>query len=304
MGLLDRARAGDQRALARLATLIENDDRGAIAALDSLGTPGGEVYVLGITGSPGAGKSSLINCLLPELQSGDQRIAVLLVDPSSQISGGAVLGDRIRMLERGGPDMFVRSQATRGQEGGLAPSTATLIDLFGHVGFDLALIETVGVGQDGIDVRAVCDTTVVVQSPHQGDSVQSLKAGILEIADIFAVTKADLPGAQQVVRDLNAMIHLTGETAGGWSPPVVAVSSTKGTGFLELTEQIARHRTHLKEQPSGDRRASRLRWEITKRATTRLTEAVRRRQAEWEVEKNREARIRAVLELAARDLGD
>jgi LAO/AO transport system kinase len=304
MGLLDQARAGDQRALARLATLIENDDRGAIVALDSLGMPTGEVYVLGITGSPGAGKSSLINCLLPELQKGDQRIAVLLVDPSSQISGGAVLGDRIRMLERGGPNMFVRSQATRGQEGGLAPSTATLIDLFGHVGFDLALIETVGVGQDGIDIRAVCDTTVVVQSPHQGDSVQSLKAGILEIADIFAVTKADLPGAQQVVRDLNAMIHLTGATADGWSPPVVAVSSTNGTGFQELTTQIARHRTHVKVQPPVDRRATRLRWEITKRATTRLTEAVRRRQAEWDVEQSREARIRAVLELAARDLGD
>jgi LAO/AO transport system kinase len=297
MGLVERARAGDQGALARLATLIENDHADAIAALDALGTPEREVHVVGITGPPGAGKSSLINRLLGELSAEAGRIAVLLVDPSSQVSGGAVLGDRIRMLEWGGPDLFVRSQATRGQEGGLAPSTTTLIDLFAHAGFDLALIETVGVGQDAIDVRAVCDTTIVVQSPHQGDSVQSLKAGILEVADIFAVTKSDLAGAQQVVRDLNAMIHLTGEESGAWTPPVIAVSSTENTGVGDLVKQIAEHRRFLSGQFSVDRRVSRLRWEVTKRATARLTEAVRH-QADWGGEISREARVQRVLEAA------
>ena len=274
MGLMERVQAGDQTALARMATLLENDDPAAIAALDAMRAPPSGIYSVGITGPPGAGKSSLINRLLFERKVLGKRLAVLLVDPSSQATGGAVLGDRVRMLEWGSDDIFVRSQATRGQEGGLAPSTATLIDLFGHAGYDLVLLETVGVGQDGIDIRAVCDTTIVVQSPHQGDSIQSLKAGILEIADIFVVAKADLPGAQSVVRDLNAMIHLVSEITGSWTPPVIPVSSTQGTGLGDLAAAISDHRRHLEASSVVDRRRARLRWELTKRATAWVAAAV------------------------------
>jgi LAO/AO transport system ATPase len=302
MGLFDRARSGDQAALARLATLIENDRPDAIAALDALGPPRQPVHVVGITGPPGAGKSSLINHLLAELRTGGERIAVLLIDPSSQVSGGAVLGDRVRMLSWGDSNLFVRSQATRGQEGGLAPSTATLIDLFAHMGFDLVLIETVGVGQDGIDIRAVCDTTVVVQAPHLGDSIQALKAGILEIADIFVVTKADLPGAQQVVRDLNAMLHLLALGESEWSIPVVPVSATEETGFSALAEKIAAHRARLACTQESDRRASRLRWEITKRATARIAATARSLPAEaWNDGHTRGERTKALLAAALSD---
>lgn len=298
MGLFDRARSGDQTALARLATLIENDNAAALAALDALGPPPA-VHVVGITGPPGAGKSSLINLLLAELRKDGRRIAVLLVDPSSQVSGGAVLGDRVRMLPWGDPDVFVRSQATRGQEGGLAPSTASLVDLFAHMGFSLILIETVGVGQDGIDVRAICETTIVVQAPHLGDSVQALKAGILEIADIFVVTKSDLPGAHQVVRDLNAMLHLSAADESGWSIPVVSASSTEESGLDALAAQVSAHRAHLDGRPAADRRTSRLRWEITKRATARVNAAARRLPDEtWTGAQDRSDRTQTLLKQA------
>jgi LAO/AO transport system kinase len=297
MGLFDRARSGDQAALARLATLIENDGREAIAALDAMGRPPMPVHVIGITGPPGAGKSSLINHLLGELRATKARIAVLLVDPSSQVSGGAVLGDRVRMLSWGDHDLFVRSQATRGQEGGLAPSTATLIDLFGHMGFGLVLIETVGVGQDGIDIRAVCDTTIVVQAPHLGDSIQALKAGILEIADIFVVTKADLPGAQQVVRDLNAMLHLLAKDESEWIIPVIPVSATAETGFRSLAENIQGHREYLDCHRITDRRAARMRWEITRRATAGIVQSARELpDTDWQGNETREDRTRALLQ--------
>jgi LAO/AO transport system kinase len=297
MGLFDRARSGDQAALARLATLIENDRPDAIAALDALGLPERPVHVVGITGPPGAGKSSLINHLLAEIRKSGERIAVLLIDPSSQASGGAVLGDRVRMLSWGDPDLFVRSQATRGQEGGLAPSTATLIDLFAQMGFSLVLIETVGVGQDGIDIRAVCDTTIVVQAPHLGDSIQALKAGIPEIADLFAVTKSDLPGAQQVVRDLNAMLHLIAQGESDWSIPVVPVSATEETGFGALAEKLSEHRAWLSCHQAADRRASRLRWEITNRATARVAATSRRLPAEaWNDGESRGDRTRSLLQ--------
>ncbi|HET7055846.1 MAG TPA: methylmalonyl Co-A mutase-associated GTPase MeaB [Thermomicrobiales bacterium] len=297
MGLFDRARAGDQWALARLATLIENDRPDAVAALDALGAPQRPLHVIGVTGPPGAGKSSLINHLLTELRKEGTRIAVLLVDPSSQATGGAVLGDRVRMLAWGDPDVFVRSQATRGQEGGLAPSTATLIDLFAHMDFETVLIETVGVGQDGIDIRAVCDTTIVVQAPNLGDSIQALKAGILEIADIFVVTKSDLPGAHQVVRDLNAMLHLIGTGEQNWPVPVVAVSSTEETGFETLGAKITSHRSHIGCQTAPDRRAARMRWEIAKRATARLAATARRLPPEaWTASGSRDDRTRALLQ--------
>ena len=213
-----------------------------------------------------------------------------------------MLGDRVRMLSWGDPDLFVRSQATRGQEGGLAPSTATLVDLFAQMGFSLVLIETVGVGQDGIDIRAVCDTTIVIQAPHLGDSIQALKAGILEIADIFVVTKADLSGAHQVVRDLNALLHLIAQGESEWVIPVVPVSSTEETGFGALGQKIAEHRTWLACHHPTDRRASRLRWEIMKRATARIASAARKFPKDaWEGGQTREERTQALLAAANSD---
>ena len=297
MGLFDRAIAGDQSALARIATLVENDNQDAISALESLGPPERAVHVVGITGPPGVGKSSLINHLLAELRNADTRIAVLLVDPSSQATGGAVLGDRVRMLAWGDSDVFVRSQASRGQEGGLAPSTATLIDLFACMRFDLVLIETVGVGQDAVDVRTVCDTTIVLQSPHLGDSVQALKAGILEIADIFVVSKSDLTGARQAVRDLNAMLHMSPVAETGWSIPVLSASSTDETGFEALGLKIAAHREYLLAHPDYDSRSARLRWEITKRALGRVAIASLRTES-WINAGSRDAQTRALLEAA------
>jgi LAO/AO transport system kinase len=299
MGLLDRARKGDQRALARLCTLIEADDPSALNAVDALGDPPGEIQVLGITGPPGAGKSTLINLLLKELRSDERRIAVLLVDPSSEVTGGAVLGDRVRMLAWGDADVFVRSQANRGQTGGLAPSTATLIDLFAHLGFGTVVIETVGVGQDGIDIRALSTTSIVVQSPHLGDSVQSLKAGILEIADIFVVTKADLPGPHQVVRDLNSMIHLDQHPIDGWQAPVIAVSSTEERGVDELAAKVGAHADHRRASGSGSDRLERWRWEIVKRAETRISQASRQLSADQlGPATSRSDRVRALLEEA------
>jgi LAO/AO transport system kinase len=239
----------------------------------------------------------LINHLLTELRQTSKRIAVLLVDPSSQTTGGAVLGDRVRMLAWGDPDVFVRSQATRGQEGGLAPSTATLIDLFAHMDFDLVLIETVGVGQDGIDIRSVCDTTIVVQSPHLGDSIQALKAGILEIADIFVVTKADLPGARQVARDLNAMLRMSHPVNANWVVPVVPVSAVDKTGFATLSAKITAHGKYLAEISESERRESRVRWEITKRAVGCIRVASQQTDA-WMRTGSREDQVRALLDAA------
>lgn len=276
MGLLDRAHNGDQRALARLCSLLEAEDPPTLAAIDTLDAPITDIQVIGITGPPGAGKSTLINLLLGELRKGGDRIAVLLVDPSSELSGGAVLGDRIRMLTWGDDSVFVRSQANRGQSGGLAPSTATLIDLFAHVGFDMVLIETVGVGQDGIDIRTLSTTSIVIQSPNQGDSVQSLKAGILEIADMFVVTKADLPGAHQTVRELNNMLQLDHPDVDSRQISVIAVSAQDGRGIDELARQIELRGSAATEHRSTSSLDRRRRWETLKRAEGYLGRAARR----------------------------
>jgi len=275
MGLLDRAVAGDGAALARLATLLENDDPAALDAIDAQAGLRPPPYVIGLTGPPGAGKSSLINALLPHLQHVD-KTAILLVDPSSQKTGGAVLGDRVRMFTWGDDRLFIRSMATRGQEGGLAPATGALIDLFALTGFDTVIIETVGVGQDGIDIQAMADTTIVAQSPQTGDAVQALKAGILEIADIFVVTKSDLTGAQSLVRDLNTMIHFGSRDASDWTPQVVAVSATKNEGLGLLQDVLSRHCSYITERGRLDRKLSRERWEIEKRAANEVRKAARR----------------------------
>jgi LAO/AO transport system kinase len=203
MGLVDDALGGNARALARLATHIENDDELASIALERLYPLSGKAHTIGVTGPPGAGKSSLVNTLVSRLRALGRTVAIIAVDPSSPLTGGATLGDRIRMLEhQGDPGVFIRSTASRGRTGGLAPTTSGLIHLFDAVGFDVVIVETVGIGQEEIDIIHYVESVVLVQVPGLGDSVQALKAGVLEIADLYVVNKADLPGANVTAREL------------------------------------------------------------------------------------------------------
>lgn len=252
MGLVDDALQGDVRALARLATHIENDTPVAIEALERLYSKTGRAHTIGVTGPPGAGKSSLVNEIVAKLRQQGKRVAVIAIDPSSPLTGGATLGDRIRMLElQGDPGVFIRSTASRGRTGGLAPTTAGLIHLFDAVGFDNVVIETVGIGQEEIDVVHYVESVILVQVPGLGDGVQALKAGVLEIADIYVVNKADLPGALDTARELRAMMTLA-PSHSPWSAPVLAVSAKDETGIDEIVEELERHREWLAESGAGD----------------------------------------------------
>jgi LAO/AO transport system kinase len=263
VGLVDDALAGSTRAIARLATLIENDDPAGEAALERLYRHSGRARTLGVTGPPGAGKSSLVNALIGSLRSSDRTVAVIAVDPSSPLTGGAALGDRIRMLERhGDPGVFIRSTASRGHLGGLAPATAGLIHLFDAVGFDIVLVETVGVGQEEIDVVHYVESVVLVQVPGLGDGVQAMKAGVLEVADLYVVNKADLPGAQATARELRAMLTLSAGERMGWAPPVISVSATEGSGIEELRDALERRFDWLRDNGLTERRREIARREI------------------------------------------
>lgn len=248
MGLIDIALAGDRRALSRLLTIVENrGDRGR-EAIDRLYPLTGRAHRLGITGPPGAGKSSLINRLIVSFRERGDRVAVIAVDPSSRISGGATLGDRIRLLSHfDDPDVFVRSMASRGQRGGLAAATIDIAHVFDAVGFDTILIETLGVGQDEIDVTRIVDTSIMIQVPGLGDAVQTLKAGIMEVGDVIAVNKSDLPGANVLVRDLRAMLALNALQEDAWLPELIPVSAETGAGILKLMEAIGKRSAYLDE---------------------------------------------------------
>ena len=240
-GLLD----GDRRAVARTISRIEQDGDGdGDGALRAALAPHlGRAHVLGITGAPGAGKSTLVHALLGALVARGQRVGVVAVDPSSPISGGAVLGDRVRMGEHGAhPDVFIRSVASRGQLGGLSRSARAIIDVFDAAGFDTVIVETVGAGQSEIEIVRVADTRIVACPPGLGDEVQAIKAGILEIADILVVTKADLPGSRATVRDLKNMLHLrVPPGAGQWQVPVLPTAAGSGAGVAELVDCIDEH---------------------------------------------------------------
>lgn len=234
--------ARQRGAIARVLSQVERGDRDAASLSSALAPHLGRAHVLGVTGAPGAGKSTLVHALLGELLARGKTLAVVAVDPSSPISGGAVLGDRVRMGEHGAhPDVFIRSVASRGHLGGLSQTTAAMIDVLDAAGFDLVIVETVGAGQSEVEIMRVADTRLVACPPGLGDDVQALKAGILEIADLLVVTKSDLPGAEPAARHLKDMLPLRAAAADGWKIPVLRVSSTAGAGIAELADAIEAH---------------------------------------------------------------
>jgi len=242
--------AGDRRALARLLTAVENRSPLAEAAMRRLYPRAGQAHIVGITGPPGAGKSTLVAALIGEVRKAGRAVAVVAVDPSSPITGGALLGDRVRMQAHAGDrDVFIRSMAARGHAGGLASTTSAATAVLDAAGFDLVLVETVGTGQSEVEVAAAADTTVVLEAPEMGDEVQAIKAGLLEVADIVVVNKGDRPGAQRTASQLRAML-VAAPRAGSATvdrprpkqPEVLITTAATGDGVPELLAALDRHR--------------------------------------------------------------
>jgi len=245
--LADAARAGDRRALARLLTAVENHTPVAEHALRRLYPLAGSAHLVGITGPPGAGKSTLVAALIAELRAAGRSVAVVAVDPSSPITGGALLGDRVRMQSYASDDgVFIRSMASRGHAGGLAATSTTAATVFDAAGFDTVLLETVGTGQSEVEVAAAADTTVVLEAPEMGDEVQAIKAGLLEVADIVVVNKGDRPGAQRTAAQLRAMLSPAGPATDGAPPArrpeVLVTTAMTGDGVPQLLAALDRHR--------------------------------------------------------------
>lgn len=280
--LLARYRAGDLRALARAVTLAEAGLPGARpllrAARERTARQGGRAVVLGVTGSPGSGKSTLTDALIATLRARGQRVAVLAVDPSSPYSGGAILGDRIRMLRHHADSgVFVRSLASRGALGGLSARTMSVLALLEGAGFDWVILETVGVGQSEVDVAAACDHTLLVLTPAGGDGVQAFKAGIMEIADVIAVNKADLPGAERTVRELMAAQGLGAHDEHTWMAPIRRTVAARAEGTDTLIEAVEAHRAHLGEAGLLARREARAEFEVRSLVQERLLRLARER---------------------------
>ncbi|WP_300007890.1 methylmalonyl Co-A mutase-associated GTPase MeaB [Pseudonocardia sp.] len=253
--LVERARRGEHRAVARLISLVENGGSELPAVTAALAPHTGHAHVVGLTGPPGVGKSTSTSVLVTALRAQGRRVGVLAVDPSSPFSGGALLGDRVRMGQHATDDgVFIRSMATRGRLGGLARATPQALRVLDAAGCDVVLVETVGVGQSEVEVVALADTTVVLLAPGMGDGVQAAKAGILEVADVFVVNKADRDGAAQTARDLKHMMSLG--DAGSWTPPVVSTVAARGEGVEELVAALDAHRAHL--DASGERERRRI----------------------------------------------
>lgn len=291
--LAEEVLAGSRLALARSLTQVENDSPEGRAILAKLFPHTGHAHLIGVTGSPGTGKSSLVNQLARHYrqaggESTAQRVAVVAVDPSSPFTGGAILGDRIRMRDLSGdPGVFIRSMATRGSLGGLAAATAGVVQVFDAAGFDIILIETVGAGQSEVDIVRLAHTTLVIEAPGMGDDIQAIKAGILEIADLLVINKADRPGVENTERALRGMLELAHparpnlnplhhgqrysldtapaapQAAHLWIPPILRCIATEGIGIGELADGIQRHRQYLAESGEWSRRdRERLQFEL------------------------------------------
>jgi LAO/AO transport system kinase len=255
--LVAAALAGDRAAVARVLSLVERggDDARTVGRLVYPET--GRAYTVGITGSPGAGKSTLTSRLLACARERDVEVGVLAIDPTSPFSGGALLGDRVRMQDHYlDPGVFIRSMATRGHLGGLALATPEAVRVLDAAGFPLIVVETVGVGQVEVDIAAEADTTLVVMNPGAGDAVQAMKAGLLEVADVFVVNKADRPGVKELERDLNHMLDMDQEM-GAWRPPIIQAVSSTGEGAAAVYDAITEHRAHLESTGELARRRER-----------------------------------------------
>jgi LAO/AO transport system kinase len=275
--LFESARNGDRAALARLLSLIERgtDDARAIGRLAS--PLGGHAYTVGLTGAPGAGKSTLTSAIITHLRAQDLEVAVLAIDPSSPFTGGAILGDRVRMQDHAtDPGVFIRSMATRGHLGGLSLSAPEAIRLLDAIGRKWVLVETVGVGQVEVEIAGKADTTIVVVNPGWGDSVQANKAGLMEIADIFVINKSDRKGADETRRDLEQMLDLSDLAHDTWRPPILSAVGTTGKGVAELWAAVLQHRTSITDSGVlAERREFRMREELRVIVARRLEQRAR-----------------------------
>lgn len=273
-GLEARFLEGNERALARGISLLEAGDASGQRLLQAVRGRAGGAHLIGVTGSPGSGKSTLTDALTAVARAQGKRVAVLAVDPTSPYSGGAILGDRIRMMRHHrDAGVYIRSMATRGQLGGLAAASLQVTALLDAFGFDLIFVETVGVGQSEVDIVRVADTTLVTLTPGQGDGVQAFKAGIMEIADVFVVNKVDQPGGGRLKREIRAALELAPQPH-GWRPPVQETVASEGQGVAELFEVLAEHRAHLKASGAlATLQEARVRFEIS----ALLAERLRRR---------------------------
>jgi LAO/AO transport system kinase len=274
MNIKDAILAGNVRAAAKLMRRLDDRDESAIAILKELYAHTGRAYILGITGPPGAGKSTLVDCLISSFRKKGLRVGVVAIDPTSPFSGGAILGDRLRMMQHANdPYVFIRSLATRGAMGGLSRSTVDVISVLDAFGKDIIIIETVGVGQDEVEIARIAHTSVVMTVPGLGDDIQAIKAGIMEIADIYVINKADRDGANKTLMDIRLMLEMK-EHDSDWQIPLYLVEASRGKGIDELVAGIEAHREYLFHHPNfRDILAEKARIQLAEVIKARLFEA-------------------------------